>query len=184
MKNILFFGDSLTAGYGLSNPSLESLPALLQSKINEQKLDYKIINAGVSGDTSAGGLNRVDLFLYQPVEIFILELGANDILRGIQPFVTESNLQKIIAKVTIKYPGAKLMLLGMDLPPFIGGGMVNAFRSMFKKVATDNRMEFIPFLLDGVLGIRHLNLQDGFHPSANGYKVIAEKVWPVLEKLL
>lgn len=184
LKNILFFGDSLTAGYGLSIVSLESLPALIQAKINGECLPYHVINAGVSGETSAGGLTRIDLLLKQPVDIFILELGANDILRGIPPQITANNLQGIINKVKSTYPEAKLVLLGMELPAWIPGNFAATFSAVFSKIATANQMAFVPFLLDGVAGMAHLNLRDGVHPTAAGYKIIAEKVWPTIKSLL
>jgi acyl-CoA thioesterase-1 len=184
LKNILFFGDSLTAGYGLLNVSLESLPALIQGKIMQDKLAYHVINAGVSGETSAGGLARIDLLLNQPLDVFVLELGANDILRGIPPKTTANNLQAIINKVKGKYPNAKMVLLGMELPGWIPGAFVAAFRTVFSQVAKDNQMAFVPFLLEGVAGIAHLNLRDGLHPTAAGYKIIADKVWPTIRPLL
>ena len=184
MKNILFFGDSLTAGYGLLNVSLESLPALVQGKIMQEKLPYHVINAGVSGETSVGGLARINLLLNQPVDVFVLELGANDILRGIPPQTTASNLQAIINKVKAKHPQAKMVLLGMELPGWIPGAFVAAFRAVFSQVAKANQMAFVPLLLDGVAGIAHLNLRDGLHPTAAGYKIIADKVWPTIKPLL
>lgn len=184
MKRILFFGDSLTAGYGLANVSLDSLPALLQQKINENGLAYHITNAGISGDTTAGGLQRIDLLLDQPIDIFILELGANDILRGISPKTSLRNLQGIVEKVKAKHPAAKLLLLGMELPAWIPGLVVAEFSSIFKQVATTYGMTLVPFFLDGVAGVKHLNLQDGIHPTADGYKIIAERIWPVLKKML
>jgi acyl-CoA thioesterase-1 len=184
MKRILFFGDSLTAGYGLANVSLDSLPALLQQKIDSDNLAYHIMNAGISGDTTAGGLQRIDLLLHQPVDIFVLELGANDILRGIAPRTSLRNLQGIVDKVKAKYPSAKLLMLGMELPAWIPGMVVAEFRNIFKQVAADNNMTLVPFFLDGVAGIKNLNLQDGIHPTAAGYKIIAERIWPVLKELL
>lgn len=184
MKNILFFGDSLTAGYGLVNVSLESLPALIQEKILQEKLPYHVINAGVSGETSAGGLARIDLLLNKEIDIFILELGANDILRGIPPQSTASNLQAIVNKVKASYPQAKMVMLGMELPQWIPGAFAGAFRAVFKQVAQANEMTFVPFLLDGVAGIAHLNLRDGLHPTAAGYQIIANKVWPIIHPLL
>ncbi len=184
MKNILFFGDSLTAGYGLVNVTLESLPALIQGYITQEKLPYHVINAGVSGETSAGGLVRINLLLHQPIDVFILELGANDILRGIPPQTTAANLQAIVNKVKAKHPQAKLVMLGMELPGWIPGQFAAAFRLVFSQVAQANQMTFVPFLLDGVAGIAHLNLHDGLHPTATGYQVIAQKIWPVLQPLL
>lgn len=184
MHNILFYGDSLTAGYGLANVSVESLPALLQEKINAAGLEYKVINAGVSGETSAGGLSRIDLLLDRQIDVFVLELGANDILRGISPQSTAANLQAIVDKVKKRYPEARMLLLGMELPAWIPGTLVADFRRIFRQVAHDNNMALVPFMLDGVAGIRHLNLHDGIHPTAAGYRIIADKIWPVLKRLL
>jgi len=184
LKNILFFGDSLTAGYGLLNVSIESLPALIQAKVKADSLPYHVINAGVSGETSAGGLARIDLLINKSIDVFVLELGANDILRGIPPQTTASNLQAIINKIKAKHPQAKMALLGMELPEWIPGAFAGAFRAVFKQVAQANQMAFVPFLLDGVAGVAHLNLRDGLHPTAAGYQIIANKVWPVLRPLL
>ncbi len=184
MKNILFFGNSLTAGYGLFNPSLESFPALIEKKLREACFGYKVINAGISGETTKGGLDRIDLLLNQPIDVFVLELGANDLLRGINPNHTRKNLQAIINKVKQKNPNVRLVLLGMELPAYIAGNMALEFRGVFRKIAEDNQMDFLPFLLDGVAGIRHLNLNDGLHPSAEGYKIIADNVWNLLKTFL
>ncbi len=184
MNNILFFGDSLTAGYGLGNVNDESFPALIGQKIRFAGLDYNIINAGLSGDTSAGGLARLDYWLSQPIRVFILELGINDILRGIPPSRTLINLQSIIDKVRAKYPDVKLALTGMEIPSFIPGAFAAEFRSIFRRLAETNQMVFVPFFLEGVAGLAHLNMKDGLHPSAQGYRIIADKVWPVLEPLL
>lgn len=184
MKNILFFGDSLTAGYGLQNASLESFPSLIEKQIREACFGYKIINAGVSGETSRGGLDRIDLLLHIPIDVFVLELGANDIIRGINPSETEKNLQHIIEKVKNKNPNVVLVLLGMEIPAFLGGNLGADFRKVFRSVANKNQMHFLPFLLDGVAGLPHLNLQDGLHPSAEGYKLIAKNVWKLLKEFL
>jgi len=163
---------------------LDSLPALLQKKIDHKGLNYKITNAGLSGETSVGGLTRIDYFLQQIIEVFVLELGANDILRGIGPTTTAQNLQQIIEKVRLKFPTIKILLLGIEIPAWIPGAHADEFRKLFRRLADDNRIALVPFLLDGVAGIKELNLQDGLHPSAAGYKIIAEKVWPVLLPLL
>lgn len=184
MKRILFFGNSLTAGYGLSDVSNESFPSLIQQKINSEKLPFEVVNAGLSGDTSAGGLNRLNYWLSGKVDIFILELGANDIMRGVPPSVTFNNLRMIVEKVKAKYPDAKLALMGMEIPEVISGALAVEFRTIFKKLADMYHMAFVPFFLEGVAGQSHLNLMDGFHPSAKGYKVIADKVWPVVKTLL
>ena len=184
MKNILFFGDSLTAGYGLGNAASESFPALIQQKINAAKLGYKVINAGLSGDTSGGGLNRIDYWLSQPVSVFVLELGINDIIRGIAPQTTRNILQAIIDKVKVKYPGVKMILMGMEIPAFVPGTFAAQFRDIYRKLADANQMTFVPFFLEGVAGKPHLNLPDRIHPSAEGYRIIADKVWPAIQTLL
>jgi acyl-CoA thioesterase-1 len=185
MGLILFFGDSLTAGYGLANVQKESIPALLQQKLEAEGLAYKTVNAGISGDTSAGGLARIDLVLqnYKP-DVFVLELGANDILRSIPPQTTAANLAAIVDKVRAKYPYVKLLLLGMQIPAFIGGPMANEFRSVFSKVAEKKRMALMPFLLEGVAGLPHLNMRDMLHPNAAGYRIIANNIWPLLKDVL
>jgi acyl-CoA thioesterase-1 len=184
MDKILFFGNSLTAGYGLFDPARESFPGLIQQKINASKLPFDVINAGVSGDTSAGGLARLSYWLHQPIDVFILELGINDVMRGIPPQTTLSNLDSIVTKVKQNNARVKLALMGMELPEFIPGTLVGDFKAIFRKLADKHQMLLIPFFLEGVLGQSHLNLHDGLHPSAAGYKVIADKVWPPLKTLL
>lgn len=182
IKRILFFGDSLTAGYGLSNN--QSFPALIQQKIDILHLPYHVINAGISGDTSAGGKNRIVNLLNQPIDIFVLELGINDILRGITVTDTVNNLQFIIDFVRIKQPDVKLVLLGMELPSFLTGHILTEFRMIFRHLAQKNNMSFVPFLLNGVAGNRLLNLPDGVHPNAKGYEIVASNVWQVLKTVL
>lgn len=184
MKNILFFGNSLTAGYGLSNAPAESMPGLIQEKINASGIDAKVINAGISGDTTRGGLVRIDRYLNIQIDVFVLELGINDVMRGISPQTSLKNLQAIVDKVKVKHPEVKLVLLGMEIPSFIQGTFAEEFRAIFRKLATDNNMEFLPFLLAGVAGKKHLSLVDRLHPSAEGYQIIAENVWPIIHKVL
>lgn len=179
-KNILFFGNSLTAGYGLEDPS-EAFPALIQQKIDSLRLPYKVINAGLSGETTSGGVNRIDWLLKQKIDIFVLELGANDGLRGIPVAETKKNLQIILNKVKAKYPEAKQILLGMEIPPNMGNAYVTQFRGIFRQVAEENNIAFVPFLLHGVAGNSSLNLKDGIHPTGKGYKIVAENVWEVLQ---
>jgi acyl-CoA thioesterase-1 len=184
MKHILFLGDSLTAGYGLANAAAESYPALIEHKINSARLSYRVTNAGVSGDTTRGGLNRLNYWLSHPIDVFVLELGINDAIRGVTPSVIQSNLQQIIDRVKLKYPAVKIALMGMQLPNFIPGPRVAEFRNIFIRLANNNQLAFVPFFLEGVAGKRELNLRDGLHPSAEGYRIIADKVWQVIEKLL
>jgi acyl-CoA thioesterase-1 len=184
MKKILFFGNSLTAGYGLQHPQQHAFPSLLLEKIKADGLPYGVVNAGVSGDTSASARLRIDQLLKQHIDVFVLELGANDLLRGIPAQTTASNLQHIIDRVISKFPGAKLVLLGMQLPEWIPGSRAAAFRELFGSLARKNDMAFLPFLLEDVAGIPELNMPDGLHPLAEGYVKIAEKVWPVLKSVL
>jgi len=184
MQNILFFGDSLTAGYGLKNAAVESLPALIQQKINSENFSFKTINAGLSGDTTSGGLTRLDYWLSQPISIFVLELGINDVRRGIPAITITKNLQAIIDKVTTKYPQAKKALLGMEIPIKLSGSVAAEFNAIYRNLAEKNNMALVPFLLSGVAGKPELNLWDRLHPSAEGYQVIAGNVWPVLRGLM
>jgi len=177
---VLFFGDSLTAGYGLDDPS-QAFPGVIEDKLDSLKLPYKVVNAGVSGETSAGGLARIDWILKQRVDIFILELGANDGLRGVPVRQTTQNLQAIIDKVKSKYPDAKIVLLGMQVPPSMGANYVKTFKGIFPALATKNHIGLVPFLLDGVGGNPNLNQRDGIHPTAEGAKILAANVWKVLQ---
>jgi acyl-CoA thioesterase-1 len=181
-KSIVFFGNSLTAGYGVS-PS-EAFPAIIQKKIDSLSLPYQVINAGVSGETSSGGKTRIDWILREPVDIFILELGANDGLRGTPLSETKKNLQDIIDKVKTKYPDTKLVFAGMEIPPNMGQAYTTEFRNIYTDLAAKNKMTLIPFLLEGVGGEPELNQSDGIHPTAEGHLIVAENVWKQLEKLL
>ena len=190
MKNIVFFGDSLTAGYGLG--SGQSFPALIQQKINALGLDYRALNYGVSGETSAGGRQRLPTVLArQPADVFVLALGANDGLRGIAVRETTHNLQFIISEVRRQFPQALIVLAGLEFPFDLGplGGhrlahYATEFKAVFRTLAEQNSLPFVPFLLQGVLGRRDLNLPDGVHPNAEGQKILADNVWHVLEPLL
>ena len=181
-KTIVFFGNSLTAGYGL-DPE-QAFPTLIQKKIDSLDLLYTVVNAGVSGETSSGGKTRIDWILQQPVDIFVLELGANDGLRGIPLSETKKNLQDIIDSVKAKHPQAKLLFAGMQIPPNMGQKYAGEFRDMFGELATKNSMALIPFLLEGVGGEPDLNQADGIHPNEKGSKIVAENVWKELKKLL
>lgn len=183
-RTIVFFGDSLTAGYGLADPAAEAYPALIQEKIAAAHLDWRVVNAGLSGETTSGGLRRVDWVLRQPVDLFVLALGANDGLRGINPAVSQKNLQQIIDRVRAKYPKAKLVLAGMQMPPAMGADFSRAFRTIFPEVAEKNDATLVPFLLEGVGGRRDLNQSDAIHPNAAGNAIVAETVWRILRPLL
>jgi acyl-CoA thioesterase I len=181
-RSILFFGDSLTAGYGLSPE--EAFPALVEKELNKKSNNVKVTNAGLSGETSAGGLARIDWVLRQPVDIFVLELGANDGLRGLPLEQTRKNLQGIIGKVKAKYPKAKLVLAGMMVPPNMGKQYSTEFKNIYPDLAKKNNATLIPFLLDGVGGIEKLNQADGIHPNVEGHKIVAKNVSVVLGKLI
>ena len=181
-KSIVFFGNSLTAGYGLSPE--QAFPALIQKKIDSLGLPYTVVNAGVSGETSSGGLTRIDWILQQPVDIFVLELGANDGLRGIQPSETKKNLQEIIDRVKAKHADVKLVLAGMQIPPNMGQKYSTEFRNIFPELADKNKTALIPFLLEGVGGEPDLNLPNDVHPNEKGSYIVTENVWKVLQKLL
>jgi acyl-CoA thioesterase-1 len=184
MKRIVFFGDSLTAGYGLHKPDEQSYPALIQRELDAQGLGYLAMNAWVSGDTSASELSRLSYWLSQPVEVFVLALGANDLIRGLAPSGTQRNLQAILDQVKARFASVKFLLLGMQLPLWVPGQRAAEFRQLYQDLAAKNNVPLLPFLLDGVAGIKHLNMHDGVHPLAEGYRIIASRVWPVLRPLL
>ena len=179
-KIVLFFGDSLTAGYGLDDPA-DAFPGVISRRVDSLKLPYKVINAGLSGETTAGGNGRIDWLLKQKVDVFVLELGANDGLRGIPVSETAKNLQSIVDKVKAKYPDAKLVLLGMQVPPNMGADYTGKFKNVFPHLAKKNNMALVPFLLQGVGGVPSLNQGDGIHPTAQGAKIVANNVWAILK---
>ncbi|KAA6439436.1 arylesterase [Dyadobacter flavalbus] len=182
-KTIVFFGNSLTAAYGLDDPQ-QGFVGLIQKRIDSLDLNYKVINAGVSGETTSGGNSRIDWLLKQPLDVFVLELGGNDGLRGIPVSETKRNLQAILDKVHAKYPEAKLVLAGMQIPPNLGRKYASDFRAVYADVAKENNITLIPFLLEGVGGEARLNLPDGIHPTAEGHKILAENVWVIIKDLL
>lgn len=182
-KTLLFFGDSLTAGYGLEDSSTEAFPAIIQKKIADAGLPWRVVNAGLSGETSAGGLRRVAWVLRQHVDIFVLELGGNDGLRGLPPEATRANLQAIVDRVRTKYPAAKIVLAGIAAPPNMGAAFTGAFAAVFPELAQKNQLPFIPFLLEGVAGRPELNQPDGIHPNRRGHALTAETVWNALKPL-
>lgn len=181
-KVILFFGNSITAGYRLDLS--EAFPALIQERLDSLGMAYRTINAGLSGETTASGSTRVDWVLKNPVDIFVLELGANDGLRGISTEETEKNLKAIIEKVKSKYPECKIVLAGMLIPPNMGQTYTDKFQKIYPNLATEYEIALIPFLLDGVAGNPDLNLEDGIHPTAEGHKILTENVWRVLAPML
>lgn len=174
----------MTAGYGLDEPS-QAFPALIQDKIDSLGLSFKCVNGGVSGETTAGGNGRIDFILkQQPIDIFVLELGANDGLRGISLAETRNNLQAITDKVKAKFPQVKLVLAGMQVPPNMGKEYGSEFLKIFPALAKANNMTLIPFLLEGVGGEEKLNQRDGIHPTAEGHKIVADNVWKELKNIL
>lgn len=180
---ILFFGDSLTAGHGLDDPTTTAFPARIQQKIEAAGLAYRVVNAGLSGETSAGGLRRIDWVLRQPVDVFVLELGANDGLRGLPLPQLRENLQHIFDRVRARNPDVRLVLAGMQMPTSMGP-YASDFRALFAPLASANDATLIPFLLDGVGAVPELNQADGIHPNAAGHARVADTVWRVLQPLL
>lgn len=181
-KTILFFGNSLTAGYGL-DPA-EAFPALVGEKAKTAGFDYQVINAGVSGETTAGGKSRISWVLNKPIDVFVLELGANDGLRGIPLDDSKKNLQAILDTVKLKSPQAQIVIAGMHIPPNLGPDYSGQFYRIFIDLARKNKAALIPFLLEDVGGIPKLNQADGIHPTAEGHKIVAENVWKVMEPVL
>lgn len=179
---ILFLGDSLTAGYGL-DPAL-AFPALIQEKIREQGWDFEILNAGLSGETSAGGLRRINWIMRRKPAMVVLELGANDGLRGVPLESTKRNLQAIIDRARQANPEVEIVLAGMMVPPNLGPHYSDQFQSMFPQLAESNNAYLIPFLLEDVAAQPELNLADGIHPNAQGHQIVAENVWEVLKPIL
>lgn len=182
-KTILCFGDSITAGYGLDDTN-DAFPGVLQTKIDSLGLDYVIVNSGLSGETTAGGRSRIKWVLNQDIDVFLLELGANDGLRGVPLSETATNLQAIIDAVKAKNPKIKIILAGMELPPNMGPDYTSEFRLIFANLAKKNNLPFIPFILKDVGGIKELNQNDGIHPTVEGHKIVANNVWEVLEKTI
>lgn len=181
-KKILFFGDSITAGYGIDKN--KAFPALIQQRIDSLNWNFKAVNAGLSGETSAGGLRRVDWMLRQDFKVFVLELGGNDGLRGIDLESTKENLKSIIEKVRAKKPDAEIILTGMQVPPNLGPEYTEQFKSMYPEIAKEKNVTLIPFLLEEVGGNPELNQADGIHPTAKGHRIIAETVWETLKPIL
>lgn len=180
---ILFFGDSITAGLGV-DPD-EAYPALIETKVDSLHLPYAVVNAGLSGETSAGGRSRVNWVLgRQPVSVFVLELGGNDGLRGLPLADTRQNLQAIIDTVRQKAPQAKIVLAGMQIPPNMGPAYAADFKQLYADIATKNKLTLIPFLLENVGGIAKLNQADGIHPTPEGHRLVARTVWRAVQPLL
>lgn len=179
---VLFVGTSLTAGYGIG--AEHAYPALLQRMIDSAGLPFRAVNAGISGETSAGGLRRIDWALQQPLRVLVLELGANDALRGLDPDSMQANLEQIIERTREKYPEAEIVVAGMEAPPNLGNAYGARFRSAYKDVARKYDAVLIPFILAGVGGRPELNQEDGIHPTMQGQRIMADTVWKYLEPVL
>ena len=180
---MLSVDTSLTAGYGLPDPDL-AYPALLQQRIDAAGLPYRVVNAGVSGETSAGALRRMDWLLRQKVDVLVLETGANDALRGQDPEATRANVEAILARAEAESPPPRIVLLGMKAPPNLGPAYLERFDAIYPEEARRHRAVLVPFLLDGVAGIPALNQPDGIHPTAEGQRKMAELVWRALAPLV
>ena len=181
-QRMIFFGNSLTAGYQL-DPA-DAFPALIADRLDSLGYNYEVVNAGVSGETSSGGLERVDWVISQGVDVFILELGANDGLRGIPTEETRTNLTGIVNKVRAQNPDVKIVLAGMLVPPNMGEDYSRAFGSIYTDLAKQLDLSLIPFLLEGVAGEPSLNLADGIHPTPEGHQIVMETIWKVLKELV
>ncbi|MFT4692452.1 MAG: acyl-CoA thioesterase-1 [Limisphaerales bacterium] len=181
-KTIVILGDSLAAGYGV--PGEVAFPALLQQKIDAEKLNYRIVNAAVSGDTTASGVRRVNWILKRKADVLLIELGGNDGLRGVPATETRKNLAGIIDQARAKYPDLEIVLAGMQMPANMGKEYTEKFRATFAELAKEKKVALIPFLLAGVGARPEMNLPDMIHPNPQGHKRVAENVWAVLEKML
>lgn len=181
-KRVVILGDSIAAGFGI-DPE-DAYPALLQKKVETANLPFTVVNAGLSGDTTAGGLRRIDWLLRQPLDVLVIELGGNDGLRGIPVTETRANLQGMIDRARKKYPEAKMILAGMKMPSNMGETYRAEFEKIFPEIAKKNDAALVPFILQGVGGDPELNLPDRIHPTPAGHKIVAENVWTILEPLL
>jgi len=182
-KTIIFFGDSLTAGMGLESQE-DSFVGLIQKRLTKEGYQYSVINAGLSGDTTSGGLSRIDWILSKKPDIFVLELGANDSMRGIAPSQIKSNLVLLIRKVRQKYPHCKILLIGMRTFPNLGPIYARKFEKIFAGIQKEENVSLVPFLLDKIAGNKNLNQSDGIHPTEDGHKIMAETVYKTLKSLL
>jgi acyl-CoA thioesterase-1 len=181
-RTIVFLGTSLTAGYGVGED--QAFPAVIQERIDSAGLPFQVVNAGISGETSAGGLARIDWVLRGPVDVLVLELGANDGLRGLPVDRMRANLDSILVRTRRAYPAAAIVIAGMEAPPNLGDTYTAEFRRTFSDLATLRDAALVPFLLEDVGGVRSLNQDDGIHPTAGGHRMLADNVWVVLAPLL
>jgi acyl-CoA thioesterase-1 len=179
---VVIFGDSITAGFGLDQE--QAFPALIQKKADSLQVPIEVVNAGLSGETSAGGRARIGWILKRPIDIFVLELGGNDALRGVSPDATYENLKSIIEQVKQTSPGTLILLTGMEAPPNMGPDYTFQFRNIYIRIAEETGVSLMPFILDEVGGIPELNQTDGIHPTEEGHAIIAENLWPYLKPLI
>ena len=179
---VLFFGTSLTAGYGL-DPE-QAFPSLIEKKAKDEGVPINVINAGLSGETSAGAVRRIDWVLRSPADLVVIEVGANDALRGLPPDAARANLERVIAAVKAKQPRARVALIQMEAPPNYGVAYTRSFRSVYADVAKKEGVTLLPFLLDGVAGISRLNQPDGLHPNLAGERIVADNVWKALKPIV
>lgn len=179
---MIFFGNSLTAGYGVESD--ESYPALIQARLDSMQLDWQVVNAGISGETTADGLRRIDWILQQPMDLFFLELGANDMLRGQSVDATYNNLARIIESVQSKYPDIPIILAGMKGAPNLGADYVESFESIYPRLAQNYDVYLMPFFLEGVAGQPTYNQHDGIHPNPAGHKVLEKAVWAFISPII
>jgi acyl-CoA thioesterase-1 len=184
MRRVVFLGTSLTAGFGLSEGEDGAYPALIEDRIEAADLPYLVDNQGVSGETSAGGLRRIDWLLREPIDVLVIELGANDGLRGLDVEAMRDNIGQVIERTRARYPDAGIVILGMEAPPNLGPDYTSQFRAAYRELADQHDAAYLPFLLDGIAGEPRLNQSDGIHPTPQGQRMMAGLVWAVLEPLL
>lgn len=182
VKTIVFIGTSLTAGLGLEPE--QAYPALIQERIDEAELSYRVVNAGVSGETSAGALRRLEWLLRQPMDIVVIETGANDGLRALSVNTMRANIDSIISRVKETHPKARIVLVGMEAPTNLGTRYTGRFRDVYPDLADEHDLTLVPFLLEGVAAQEALNQGDGVHPNAAGARILADNVWKILRPLL
>ena len=179
---VLFFGTSLTAGAGLEPE--QAFPALVEKKADSAGLPIRAVNAGLSGETSAGAVRRIDWVLRTPADVIVVEVGANDALRGLSPVAAKANLKTLVAAVKKKQPRAKIVLVQMEAPPNFGNAYTRSFRSIYGDVAREENLILFPFLLDGVAGVSRLNQPDGIHPNVAGERIVADNIWRALAPVI
>jgi acyl-CoA thioesterase-1 len=181
---VLFLGTSLTAGYGLDNPEHDAYPAVIQRIADSAGVRAQVVNAGLSGETSAGALRRVDWLLKEKPDVVVIETGANDGLRGLNPDSTAANIRQIVTRIRTRNASARILLVQMEAPTNLGPTYTKDFHAIFGKVAADEKVPLAPFLLDHVAGIAKLNQGDGIHPTPEGARIAAHNLWPSVQRLV